>query len=162
MQSVSFPTAMAASILPEPPSLPGALGAAEATVASTDATAAITAAAPHGPSGVVPSRPSQDIFISYAWRPEDKISPGRSLFYGQRRAHTLARALRRAGYTVWLDTDNMAREATHCAFAAMGLGIRRAKAVVFCVSPEYMQSGSCRTEAHFAREAGKEHRFIVK
>lgn len=109
-----------------------------------------------------PKPPAHDIFISYAWRPEDKITEDRSLFYGQRRVHTLTRALRRAGYTVWLDTDNMAREATHCAFGAMGLGIKRSKAVVFCVSPEYMLSGSCRTEAHFANEAKKGHRFIVK
>lgn len=147
-------TVVAAAVTahPPPPAAVAAQGVAQAA-SCVDATRGIR-------SGQKP--PAHDIFISYAWRPEDKISEDRSLFYGQRRVHTLTRALRRAGYTVWLDTDNMAREATHCAFGAMGLGIKRSSAVVFCVSPEYMLSGSCRTEAHFANEAKKEHRFIVK
>lgn len=145
-----------------PPSGQAASTAVTAAAAADPAPA--VAAAAHAARGV-PAAPevyAHDIFISYAWKPEEELPDGRKIYYGQRRAHTLALALRRAGYTVWLDTDSMAKEQTHCVWGAMATGIVCSQAVVFCVSPEYRDSHTCQTEAQFVHDARKKHRFIVK
>lgn len=112
-------------------------------------------------TGVAVGRSKHDVFISYAWNPALETSDGRTIYFGQRKAHSLAKALREAGYTVWLDVEHMAVEASRDTTEAMCLAISRARAVVMCISREYAESDNCKAEVMFARQA-KKALFFVK
>lgn len=93
------------------------------------------------------------IFLSYAWGPTD-ASGVRPL---QVKAQGIVAALRRAGYTVWLDTERMSGAATGGAGLsdAMATGVSAAAAVVVCFSDAYARSVNCKRELGFADELRK-------
>ncbi len=99
-----------------------------------------------GGAGAAPAGASRpDIFISYAWAT-------------QKKAHSVAQALREAGFLVWLDNNDMAAT---CAEGrgtgdAMRLGVSRSAAVVICMSATYAVRPNCRLEAEYADECAKD------
>ena len=93
------------------------------------------------------------IFLSYAWGPTDATG-SRPL---QVKAQGIVAALRRAGYSVWLDTERMSGAATGGAGLsdAMAAGVSAASAVVVCFSDAYARSVNCKRELGFADELRK-------
>lgn len=111
------------------------------------------------PGAASSGAPAFDVFVSYAWQPTTRAADGHWISHGQRDAHAIALGLRRAGFTVWLDTDHAASDAADPR-AGMLVGISRSKAFVACVSLEYLRSDNCRLEARFASDAQRK-RFVL-
>jgi len=93
-----------------------------------------------------------DLFLSYAWGAGGARKA---------RAHGVAADLRAAGFSVWLDVEQMAEAAASSSpDDASAQGIARASAVVVLLSADYAASRACKKEALFARDAKKPHFFV--
>ena len=72
----------------------------------------------------------------------------------------IARALRAAGVTVWVDTEQLAAAAADAPLSdALRLAIVNSRIALLCVSDVYARSKNCRVEAEFAENRGKT--FVV-
>ena len=101
-----------------------------------------------------------DLFISYAWGPLDEATNKHPL---QERVLAIVKQLCDAGFTVWLDREQMPRSATGGASGtpeAMVQGILHASAVICFFSTEYAHSPNCKIEAQFAKKKDKPMFFI--
>jgi hypothetical protein len=101
-----------------------------------------------------------DLFISYAWGPLDEATNKRPL---QEHVLAIVNQLRDAGFTVWLDLEQMPRGATGGASGtpeAMVQGILHASAVICFFSTEYAHSPNCKLEAQFAKKKDKPLFFV--
>jgi len=80
-----------------------------------------------------------DVMMSYNWASQDIIV-------------LVARKLQQAGLRVWLDVDQMSGSTLD----AMAAAVEGAKIVIVGVSKKYKDSASCRTEAQYAFQLGKQ------
>ena len=95
-----------------------------------------------------------DLFASYCWGPVD-AEGARPL---QRKAHAVVARLRAAGFSVWLDADHMAHDASGGSSGtaeARAKAILGASAVVCLISAEYARSDNCKLEAQYAKKKSK-------
>ncbi|CAF0785530.1 unnamed protein product, partial [Didymodactylos carnosus] len=78
-------------------------------------------------------QPSQHIMISYNHDTKDVCMK-------------ICNQLRKNGYTVWIDTENMHGSTLEC----MALAIEQAFVILLCITEKYKQSPNCQCEAEYA------------
>eukprot|EP01052_Picozoa_sp_SAG31_P018536 SAG31_NODE_1317_length_8836_cov_3.151311_1_plen_650_part_00 len=85
---------------------------------------------------------AQHVMLSYSWGPED--AGGK--FPAQEKVLKIKSALEKRGIRVWMDVANMQGST----LSGMAEAVEGAYAVCIVLSPQYKESGACRTEADYA------------